>query len=784
MPTITHIPEILHEIARYLDPPSYFACTKVCRQWEQLFTPYLWHTVDPSFPPFNRIFNRPGKRIPERRRRLERVLRLLKEFGGFVRELVVTDNTVLLAALEVRLEELEGVRFRRVRLEDWKLEEEFWWEKRCLQDITSTPSSSAVKTLDTCPWKDVIPRSVFHDWYRGPAARTRATWFLIRNNPGLKGLSFHKSWSNLKFENGYQPDYTRNQGLYIMPLPLYLRDEAESFLQEMFSTHIPELKHLEMGHGIEGSLLNVLGKFLPQLESFVQSERVCLYGFAVRMLNEEAERAPHTSLRRLVVKGELSGDLVRGLVKAFPGVREVEVQGVPRFIPDESMIPPGFGNGLNYHGGGNGNGNSTTMPQKEVLEWPSVESFTISPYKPDPYDLATISKHSKGLTGGRYTKPHSAFNENLGGLLDARVRFQGVTHFKGSITLPSADMFRQLFWAFPATTRIECSSRGRGEISFADNLGDNDYNIEQRPIQELALRNIIGIASLQGVESLFSWMPHLVDIEISGYELDAAAVLEVVRNSRRLRNVWFDLKKPDDYYEEEGGSSLAFRVMVDILVECPETLKSLRGRGHIVLAQDLVESQEWGCKGVEELDIEIFGIPRLTKGQEEALDALSNFGLDTIAKQQLLQEKDVDTAEQIRDRLQQFGHGHELTSVEIEALGRRLASYAIQRKVYQRLGELTHLKRLTFGRQVEFLTRVAPARLDTLEFSLASGFAELGALRHLREVEFFGIDLLMEEREMEWVKQMWGLKDESRDQNGLRYGGRYWYSCLKRAEGN
>ncbi|KAG0063472.1 hypothetical protein BGZ89_009845 [Linnemannia elongata] len=344
-------------------------------------------------------------------------------------------------------------------------------------------------------------------------------------------------------------------------------------------------------------------------------------------------------------------------------------------------------------------------------------------------------------------------------------------------------MFRQLFWAFPAVTRIECSSQGWGKISFTDSLGGDDYNIEQLPIQELALRNFIGIASLQDAESLFFRMPHLVDVEISGYELDAAAVLEIVRNCRRLRHVWFDLKKPDDYYEEEGGTSLAFQVMVDILVECPETLKSLRGRRHIVLAQDLIESQEWGCKGVEELDIEIFGIPRLTKGQEEALDALSYFGPDTIAKQQLLQ-KDVDTAEQIRDRLQQFGHGHELTSVEIEALDRRLVSYAIQRKVYQRLGELTQLKRLTFGRQVDFITRVAPARLDTLEFSLASGLAELGALRHLREVEFFGIDLLMEEREMEWVKQMWGLKDDSRDQIGLRYGGRYWYTCLKRAEGN
>ncbi|KAF9338832.1 hypothetical protein BGZ91_007771 [Linnemannia elongata] len=349
------------------------------------------------------------------------------------------------------------------------------------------------------------------------------------------------------------------------------------------------------GEWIEGSLLNVLGKFLPKLESFVLSERVCLNGFAAEMLNEEAKRAPHRSLRRLVVKGEVSGDLVRGLVKAFPGVKEVEVQDVPRLIPDEDV--PWFGNGINYYGGGYGDSNNSTTLQQEVLEWPSVESFTISPYKPDPYDLATIGKHSKGLARGRSTNPRSTFNENLGGLVDALVRFQGVTHFNGSITLPSVDMFRQLFWAFPVATGIECSSQGRGKISFTDSLGSDDYNIEQLPIQELALRNIIGIASLQDAESLFFRMSHLVDVEISGYELDAAAVLEIVRNCRRLRHVWFDLKKPDDYYEEEGGTSLAFQVMVDILDECPETLKSFRGKGHIVLAQDLVESQEWECKG-------------------------------------------------------------------------------------------------------------------------------------------------------------------------------------------
>lgn len=171
------------------------------------------------------------------------------------------------------------------------------------------------------------------------------------------------------------------------------------------------------------------------------------------------------------------------------------------------------------------------------------------------------------------------------------------------------------------------------------------------------------------------------------------------------------------------------------------------------------------------MDIEIFGVPRLTNDQEEVLDALSKLDLDTIAKQQQQQEKDVDTTEQIRRQLQQLEHGHGLISMEAEALDRRLVSYVVQRKIYQRLGELTQLKRLTFGLQTDYLSRVTPARLDTLEFSLVSGLAELGALRCLREVEFFEIDLLMESREVGWVNQTWGLRKVELRELGLRYGG-------------
>ncbi|KAF9083965.1 hypothetical protein BGX23_010951 [Mortierella sp. AD031] len=42
----THLPEILHAIAKHLDPPDLLNCVQVCQLWHQTFLPSLWHTID------------------------------------------------------------------------------------------------------------------------------------------------------------------------------------------------------------------------------------------------------------------------------------------------------------------------------------------------------------------------------------------------------------------------------------------------------------------------------------------------------------------------------------------------------------------------------------------------------------------------------------------------------------------------------------------------------------------------------------------------------------------
>ncbi|KAG0321460.1 hypothetical protein BGZ97_011223 [Linnemannia gamsii] len=318
------------------------------------------------------------------------------------------------------------------------------------------------------------------------------------------------------------------QGLYIFQRSHWVLPEAMAFLQEMFLERLPELRHLELGHGVEEPMLNVLNKYLPRLESFVLSEKRCLEPVAIEMLQRRQEEegwAPHGVLKRLVVKDMVSGDQVREWVKTFPGLREFVVGGVPT---DEYFGEPEEEENDDYEGvqgldydfphlsvgaddDDTDNDINTTAfnpSRKRVLEWPSVESIAIVEHNPDSDDFVTTNRRR-----GRSSPPISPFADTVGGLLEARIRFPNVTRIDGVITLPSADMSRRLLWALPAVLRVECSSLacGGGGGSFAGTNADlaiddgDDAGFRDHPIQELVFCNSTGsISSAPGnLEEMF-----------------------------------------------------------------------------------------------------------------------------------------------------------------------------------------------------------------------------------------------------------------------------------------
>lgn len=114
-------------------------------------------------------------------------------------------------------------------------------------------------------------------------------------------------------------------------------------------------------------------------------------------------------------------------------------------------------------------------------------------------------------------------------------------------------------------------------------------------IQELKLDTLdLGLPKTRG---FLARMPFLVTLSIAQGAIAGAILVDVTRMFKHLQHLRFDLTR-----------SCSREILV-LLIES-SGLKSFRGKGHTALAHDLVDSAEWSCVGLEELDIEIVGIPQ------------------------------------------------------------------------------------------------------------------------------------------------------------------------------
>ncbi|KAK3840328.1 MAG: hypothetical protein JOS17DRAFT_769854 [Linnemannia elongata] len=240
-------------------------------------------------------------------------------------------------------------------------------------------------------------------------------------------------------------------------------------------------------------------------------------------------------------------------------------------------------------------------------------------------------------------------------------------------------------------------------------------------------------------------LSHLVRLDIG---IILAADFEIIpRTCHLLEHMRFDL---------EGR---AYQGMSELFAKCPH-LKTCLGRKHVIRASDMAdELQPWTCLGLQELDIEITGVTRLSWEEEHILDAM-----------------------QVEDRAEPKDEHEE------GAVRARQSSNEEQRRVYRRLGQCTALTHLHLGgeegdtylrqdeapleRSTHFWSRLTggmsyqgfregPLYANTLELSLESGLAELGTLRGLEDLELNYVDHRIGIDEMEWMGQNWSLKTVS-----------------------
>ncbi|KAF9136341.1 hypothetical protein BGW39_000057 [Mortierella sp. 14UC] len=715
--------DILHNIAQYLDAPSYLACTTVSSMWREVYIPYLWRTVDLSKNPFNRIFaprtteeeDRIDIGSPGRRQRVRKVFRM---FGKYIRAL-----TVLLAALEdgglvTGLRSLTMMRELREEGkeagEGFEREVKLWNNKSNNSNNNNNTNATGINgdgrdrsVLITRPWEDSIPKELFtRTDHAGSTARTRATWLLIHSNPSLQNLAFDESWTTA---------YFKTVDVHIAGrLAKDLDPVVKTFLNTTFKERIPSIQHLQMELGVNNLVFDHLGLVLPNLQSFAHSGTDYFNPDGVLPSNGP----PRLGWKRLELNGNATLKLFRALPAAFPNLTHLTVHRVVVCPEDFDEQEATFDKAV-----------AARVPAAEyldleVLEWSSLESLTLS----RPGGMFSLDFNSYA--------PDSDVGE-LCRFLDSQIRFPKVMRLDGRLDILSPQQFQQALEVFPAVQELSCFTRQPGVVEFAD--GD-----EVHPIRTLVLLRA-GFPSL-GMDAVFARMPFLVDVEVQGHNFDRATLLAFVRMYRKLERFCFDLVN-------DGGRS---RAMADFMKECPATLKICRGKSHVVQAVDLVVSAEWPCTGLEELDIDFVGVPRLDGQQEWQLDKLMNEIKAGNAELDVLLQDD-DGVEKIRGRLQQLKQ-RDLTSDDVEALEQRQISSSVQKHLYRRLGRLTQLRKLGFGTQVytEFRRR-ADRRLDTLDFSMAAGLAELGGLVRLQELWFHEHSRLVAKSAVKWMKRRWAM---------------------------
>ncbi|KAG0284329.1 hypothetical protein BGZ96_011290 [Linnemannia gamsii] len=300
------LPEILSQVSLYLDNESLFACTAVCREWRNIFSPYFWRDVDQTDFPFWWRFL---KSTP-----IAELASLLSSYKNSIRSLRLLDITTVSAALEANL---AGIHHLCVGYDRMETHEDY--ERYYEGDDLSTDAVPGFSVWSPLPteWDEMIPRAAFQEYKDEDSPRlnvSRAFWRTIQANSGLRQLIIDEADLSefARIAPGKRwPSYSGA-----------LTPAADSFLERTFSK-LQSLLHLDVGMHIEDFLLSKLAVLLPNLESFVHSS---FPNFDSISLSSTL----HHNLRILAFsRCSIDQHQLRSIVKAFPALEDLSVDVFP-----------------------------------------------------------------------------------------------------------------------------------------------------------------------------------------------------------------------------------------------------------------------------------------------------------------------------------------------------------------------------------------------------------------------------------------------------------------------
>lgn len=281
-------PEVLQQIGLYLNPSSCLACTSVCREWRDSFLSYFWRVVDGHEQPWKALFSL----FPT-----SELTRLFAKHKLWIRDLAITDVSVLFAALEANLTDLTSLSLACSLM-------------TYLERNLGVPLPGDLDEL--------VPPAAFSPYIPGYPGidTTRVFWRLVLSNPRLRRLTIHEHSHSLEFADQHMAS--------ILPPAI------ESFLHSVFST-LHAVRHLEVGLGADDYLLANLATHFPKLETF------SYWGLGF-VKGQPLTATPHPDLHTLTLRTVIPPRL-QSIFTAFPVLVSLTITHIEhdRYYDDDSF---------------------------------------------------------------------------------------------------------------------------------------------------------------------------------------------------------------------------------------------------------------------------------------------------------------------------------------------------------------------------------------------------------------------------------------------------------------
>lgn len=441
---------------------------------------------------------------------------------------------------------------------------------------------------------------------------------------------------------------------------------------------LPYLNHLAVEKPVAEFVFANLGTRYRNITSFVHLNADD-YGNGIL-----SKSATSTTLQRLKLQRRIDAEYLVKIGRIFPELRELYLSVV--------HVPPHF-----QHSSDDSDDNSVGGQSKEPPLFTKLEYL----FATNIFDIASLSR--------------------------AGIRLPAVKRFDPTIKFRTLAYLWIVLRAYPTLEYLDAMETFSVDRRYGDALDPASL----QPTSSLRLRTLIlshGLAFGSRVGGMLGVMPLLTHLELG---LIPPSALEVMaKNCRSLEHLRFNLEQGKGHKE------------LNKLFEACSKLKVCRGRGHEILGSDFVEDHNWTCFGIQELDLKIVGVPRMSDAQERVWEAM-----------------------------QQNHRNSGNTDEELAAVAQQRHSCQYQKSVYKNLAKYVHLRHLNLGGLDSVqsgaitTTDVDNTAPDCLELTLASGLSELAGTRFLETLGVGGLSHRMGTKDLQWMCQHWPLRKVS----GLEY---------------